>query len=160
MIRVVILTLMMAAVWVSLTDFVTIESFLIGVVLSLSIIVLISRFQDVPRWSIGGVVAALIYLTKLVRDILAADIEVARQVISPNIKPGFVEIPIGAESEAVAAISGHGITVTPGSFVVDYTDDGKMIVHMLDVSAEAQLIVEQEERAKLCGRMVHKEDVS
>jgi multicomponent K+:H+ antiporter subunit E len=88
---------------------------------------------------------ALGFFFLVCRDIVSANLVVARQVLGPmdRIRPGFVEVPLDLEDPFVATILGGIVTLTPGTVSIDI-DMGRRVlhVHALDVPDPAALIAE------------------
>lgn len=159
MLRTLVGTILLACMWMLLTARLSLESFLIGLVLGLAINILLSRSQEQAqrRSGIGGIAATLVYLVRLLYQTLAADLMVAWRIVKGDTAPdsGIVEVPVNSDDDVVAALSAHAITLTPGSFVVDFKDDNQtMIIHAIDKAMLPDLKQEQTQRAKLAERMV------
>jgi multicomponent Na+:H+ antiporter subunit E len=147
----VLLSVPFALAWVLLTGMPTLESFFVGLFVSFLILLLV--FPNLkPRASkelrlLERIVAAVQYTLILFRDIYLSAMDVARRVVDPNLpmKPGIILVstdytPASDEndiSELVAAISAHGITITPGELVIGFAGRDKMYVHCLDVDASS-----------------------
>ncbi|WP_297497195.1 Na+/H+ antiporter subunit E [Thermococcus sp.] len=62
-------------------------------------------------------------------------IDVAKRVFTLRANPGIVRIPLDVESEYGKVLVANSITNTPGTIVVDISDDGRWLyVHWIDVS--------------------------
>jgi multicomponent Na+:H+ antiporter subunit E len=83
-----------------------------------------------------ALVATIIYLGRLLIDLLMSGIQVAGIVLTPSlpIKPGIIAIPSQCESDLGVALSAHAITLTPGEMVVEIDEAGVMYTHVLDAS--------------------------
>jgi multicomponent K+:H+ antiporter subunit E len=157
MIRLVILSVIVALVWVMLTGHTSIESALIGFVLGLTIVTLLERSRELGtrRTRVTGIPALLLYLVKLLREILSSDVMVARRIITnqPTEAAGMFELPVGGKSETIAALSAHAITSAPGTFVVDFGEE-TMLVHLIDLELRPEIEAQQKRRYELCERML------
>lgn len=83
------------------------------------------------------------------RDIVAANLVVARQVLGPldRIRPGFVEVPLDLADPFVATILGGIVTLTPGTVSIDIDMERRILhVHALDVPDPDALIAEIKSR--------------
>lgn len=103
-----------------------------------------------------ALLASVIYLVRLLWDLLISGLQVARIVLSSSlpIKPGIVAIPAKCESDWGVALSAHAITLTPGEMVVEIDDDGVMYTHMLDASnPDEQVEAAQTIRRNLLSRI-------
>lgn len=90
----------------------------------------------------SSVLALMRYLVKLVYDVLASGIQVARIVMDPAlpIKPGIVSISSECESEMGTALSAHAITLAPGEMVVEMDEKGVMYTSCLDTTNSEKYI--------------------
>ena len=62
-------------------------------------------------------------------------IDVAKRVFTLKANPGIVRIPLEVENDYGKVLVANSITNTPGTVVVDISDDGKWLyVHWIDVS--------------------------
>jgi multicomponent K+:H+ antiporter subunit E len=79
------------------------------------------------------------------RDIVAANIVVARQVLGPldRIRPAFVDVPLDLDDPFVATMLGGIVTLTPGTVSIDIDMERRILhVHALDVPDADALIAE------------------
>ena len=90
----------------------------------------------------SSVLALMRYLIKLVYDVIASGIQVARIVMDPAlpIKPGIVSISSECESEMATALSAHAITLAPGEMVVEMDEKGVMYTSCLDTTNSEKYI--------------------
>ncbi len=151
MIQRVVLSFPMALAWVALTGLLSLESYLVGLLLGFIILSLLfpemkaRSLQHLRLWDRTS--AAVQYTLVLFRDIYLSALDVARRVIDPDlpVKPGIIAVPTNyvpppdsaSLGDIVAAVSAHGITITPGELVVGFDGNGIMYVHCLDVEASA-----------------------
>lgn len=78
----------------------------------------------------------LLYIVVLFFEIIKANFDVARRVISPSlpINPGVVIIQTKLKSDIAKAVLANSITLTPGTFTIDIQED-KLLIHWIDVKA-------------------------
>ncbi len=164
MITSVLLAVPIAIVWMILTASVSIGSFLVGFLLGFAILFglkLDTIHINAGRLP-GQIMAFVVYTVTLMRDIWMSSVDVAKRVLNPKMpmNPGIIAVPTQDpdESDVTAAISAHGITITPGELVVDFDGSHTMYVHALDVDASAQNADgAQTKRLKLLRRMMGKD---
>lgn len=147
-----VLAIPMAFAWMLLTANISLESFGVGFVLSFAVLWLVAFSDPAPKvtWRRlpDKTIAAIVYMVILLRDICLSAIDVARRVIDPAmpLNPGIIAVPTQIESaeikssqaDTLAAVSAHGITITPGELVVDFEGNRVMYVHCLDVVASVR----------------------
>lgn len=92
---------------------------------------------------------ALTLLGMFLKDIVVANLEVARRILGPEaaIRPRFVWIPLSLANPQGIAVFAAMITMTPGTLSVDITPDRRwLLVHAFNVEDEAALIREVQQR--------------
>jgi multicomponent Na+:H+ antiporter subunit E len=144
MVQVAILALPVAALWVLVTDRLSLESFAVGYVLGIVVaLVLGGRSARLrPRRIPAQMVELLLYSVTMIRDILLSSFDVARRVVDPKLPlaSGIIEVDTEEDDTMIAALSAHSITVTPGEMVVDFGGNRRMFVHCLDVNEAAETL--------------------
>lgn len=164
MLQYALIALPMAVVWVILTNQVSPVSFGIGYVLSFFVAATLARSRSVPLevnpLKLPGQVFALtLYTLRLGWDILNSGVDVALRVFGLRpLNPAIVAVDTEDEEDdpLISGLSAHGITITPGNLVVDFSEDAQtMYVHMLDVNTfEPQAAREQQARVRLFRRIL------
>jgi len=85
-----------------------------------------------PRRWFHAIVFALRYF--LIEE-TKTHVDVAKRIFTLKANPGIVRIPLEVESDYGKVLVANSITNTPGTVVVDISDDGKWLyVHWIDVS--------------------------
>lgn len=130
--------------WMLVVQRVSVDSFAVGYVLGLAILLLLSVHEGSVKWRKlpDQLVGLVIYVLTLFRDIWNSSMDVTKRVLNPELpmNPGILAVETGDpnESDVIAAFSAHGITITPGELVVDFGGKTIMFVHCLDVGASSQ----------------------
>lgn len=161
MLTTALLAVVFALVWMIVTASISMGSFVVGVVLGLAVIISL-KLDHVPmnaRRLPDQMLAFVVYIVTLARDIWNCSVDVAKRVLNPNMpmNPGIIAVRTqdAEESDFIAAFSAHGITITPGELVVDFDGNHTMYVHCLDVEASSQNAdAAQEKRLKLLRRIM------
>jgi multicomponent Na+:H+ antiporter subunit E len=144
--RYAVFAIPMALMWVLLTGRLTLDSFLVGYLVSFALLLGILRNHALREGMMGRslpgrLVTLVVYTLTLFRDIFLSGIDVAKRVLAPTLllRPGILAVPTQDPDEhaVVAALSAHSITITPGELVVDFDENRVMYVHCLDVEASA-----------------------
>lgn len=154
----ILLVIPAAFVWMLITGRFTFESFAIGVVVGA---IVLSIAEGLPRRlaTLPKQLAAFaLYTVRLLIDIVLSGVKVAQIVLDPKlpIKTGILRVETHSTDEGIAAVSAHGITITPGQLVVDFdVDNSAMYVHCLDIeSSMATSDADQRARLVLINRML------
>lgn len=133
----------MSLVWMLIVGRATLEVFIVGFVASLVLVAGLrpARFPVTWQKLPDQVLALVLYTLLLFRDICLSSIDVARRVLSPDmrLKPGIIAISTQdpQRDPIILALSADYISLTPGELVVEVEEDHLMYVHCLDVDASA-----------------------
>jgi multisubunit Na+/H+ antiporter MnhE subunit len=146
-------TLLLALAWVMITGTATLEALLVGLLVG-GVLALLApdptplNLRRLP----DQLLAFVLYLLMLLRDIIFSGVDVARRVLSPDmkLKPGIITVSTQDElrSPTVLALSANYVTLTPGELVVDVAEDHLMYVHCLNIY-ESAAVAEQAQAARL-----------
>ncbi|MCC7207621.1 MAG: Na+/H+ antiporter subunit E [Anaerolineae bacterium] len=135
--------LALALVWMLIVGSLSVDVFVIGFVGGLALMVFFRPAPPPVRWRMlpGQLVAMLLYVIALFRDIVLSGIDVARRVLSPDmaLKPGIIAVSTQDEerSPLIVALSAAYIGLTPGELIVETEDDHLMYIHCLDAPRAA-----------------------
>lgn len=138
--------LVLFLVYILLAGFV-VQEVIVGAVVSLVLTLLISKYVDYKidaKFPIRLVKFIFVYMFVFIWQLLLANIDVARRVLSPKIplKPGIVEVKTDIKGDFGKLALANSITLTPGTLSIDIEDD-KLYVHTVEVKGETN-----EEKAK------------
>ncbi len=157
MLQLLLSALPIALIWCSVTGHVTLDSFGFGFVLGLLTLILL-RQVGVRYAKVGSLrqpLAMLIYTGVLLWSAFTSSVRVARLVLTPDLRLKTAILAVktskrGRPNELLTALSAHGITATPGQFVLDIDDDDTLYVHCLELPESREALEhEQAERLKL-----------
>jgi multicomponent Na+:H+ antiporter subunit E len=76
------------------------------------------------------------YAIHLIKEIILANLRVARLVLTPRLKvrPGIIALPAEAKGDLQVTILGNSITLTPGTITMLVSADQKTLyIHTLDI---------------------------
>lgn len=149
--------------WMVITEHFAPDAFLIGFGLGLAGLWLSGTRPRLSLRRLPGQTAALVvYLLMLFRDIALSGLDVARRVAARDMRlqPGILRVATGDDSPVTAALSAHGITITPGELVTGIADDNTALyVHCLDTDASGRVAeANQRTRLALFKRILGRED--
>jgi len=88
---------------------------------------------DLKHW-VSITPAILYYLWSFTRELVLANLDVAKKVILPgeSIKPDIVEVDLRVENPAAVSILANSITLTPGTLTMDHNEDkNSLYVHSI-----------------------------
>ena len=136
-----ILAIPFSFAWIATTGIASFEAWVVGYTIS-AVILGLTRTDLRPiklNQILTRVFGLLVYVIILFKDIFLSSLDVARRAISPDmgLKPGIIAVPTQDpdKTELIAALSSHGITITPGELVVYFDENEVMYVHCLNVEA-------------------------
>jgi multicomponent Na+:H+ antiporter subunit E len=132
-VNVLLLNLLLALAWISLTGEISEENFVFGFILGYGML-----------WLWRGLLGNSTYFLKVFRvinfvlyflkELVIANIRVAIEVLTPNlkVKPAIVAIPLSVKSSQKITLLANLITLTPGTLSLDVSDDKKTLyVHTM-----------------------------
>lgn len=144
MIKNFLMNLLLAGIWVALTGSLYYTNFLFGYMLGFSVLWVMNRSETDQRYfyrvpKIIGFVFYFLY------QLLKANIQVAFDVVTPKyfFKPGIVKYPMAAKTDFEIQLLSMMISLTPGTLIVDISDDKKTIyIHVMYLT-DAETFVRQ-----------------
>jgi multisubunit Na+/H+ antiporter MnhE subunit len=169
MVNIIVWSIPLAFVWIILANQPTLAGFVIGYIFGVAILLLIGTYRtqrntnsiNILRLPLQ-VVFFIFYALSLAWDIVFSGIDVARRLLTRDIstttQPDLITIETktdaieGDQEWLIAALSAHAITITPGSLVVDFSDDEhhrEMIVHVLDNREWTKEVLQQEQDTRV-----------
>ncbi|WIF95862.1 Na+/H+ antiporter subunit E [Caminicella sporogenes] len=141
----IIVLLIFLSFWLMLSEKIDIESLLIGCVISFAVYYLnrdfIIFFSEKKFLNIQRLVYLIQYLFLLLKEIIVANFQVARIVLSRELKisPKVVKFKTKLKNDLTKTILANSITLTPGTLSIQVNDD-EFIVHCLLEEYEYTLI--------------------
>lgn len=146
-----ILTLAMIAAWLTLSGY-FIPMILTFGAISIAIVVWMSRrmgildAETVPYLSL---LQTLSYFVWLFAEIVKANVQVVKAVLSPDLEvsPTLVKIPLNTEADIAETMFANSITLTPGTVSVDMQPDHILVHALLEDMSAPEDFAEMEERS-------------
>lgn len=116
------------------------EEFVVGLVVGLPIAFVAQRFYAPSTpfdRRLRVLPYTLLYILAFLSELLTANVDVARRVLSPSlpIDPEVFEVPLRVESDVAITTIANSITLTPGTLTMDYdAETNSLYVHSIDGS--------------------------
>ncbi len=161
MLQYIMLAAPISVLWVLITGRVSGGSVLVGFVIGLAMMLALRRLGVGlrKRLTLDQIAAVLQYSALLAWNALVSSFQVTRLVLSRrlDLHTGIVALRTGdtSESQKLAALSAHGLNMTPGQLVIDFDDRGTLFVHCIDLEASQRTLeAQQDRRVRLLRRMV------
>ncbi|WP_292467333.1 Na+/H+ antiporter subunit E [Methanolobus sp.] len=129
-------------VWCFVHGTVNVNNFVLGVIIAPFIIrpfkTLFPFDQDFSFVNaIKKIPAQITFLYVLIKEIIKANVMVAKIVLQPkiDIKPGIIAVPIDSKTDLGITAIANTITLTPGTLTIDVSDDRSILyVHAIDAT--------------------------
>ena len=136
-------------VWVLVSGSATIGNFLLGLIFSAVILYCMRgmfTFTTPPSAFVKTLPQKAVYICILIKEIVKANIDVARRILQPkiNIRPGIIAYPYRTQHDMSTTMLANTITLTPGTLVIDIHEDkkstdgdyhGVLYVHCIDMDS-------------------------
>lgn len=172
MLTLFIMSFPMALLWMIFAGQFSLESLSVGYSFGFGILLIIRinttvRDDDQPirlRRIPFQLLTLIGYIIRLSIDVIFSGIDVAVQVLQPNLNINPEVLAISTQDKSnntlISALSAHWITITPGELVIDYKEDKDgqilMLVHTLDKERSTidKLNRDQSKRLKLIRQIL------
>ena len=126
-----LLNIMLTLVWIAITGTFTYINLIIGFIISFFVLWIISRNSPDRRYFMIAFKIASFFFYFLY-EMLKANFQVAYEVVTSNLhmKPGFIKMKLEARTDLEITLLANLISLTPGTLVIDVSDDRKvMYIH-------------------------------
>lgn len=130
-------------VWCLVSGQITLGSVLLGLLFGVVVVTPFSKLYRLDEvvhptgdW-LSKIPKKLVYFYVLIKEIIKANIVVAKIVIQPkiDIKPGIIAVPIRTKTNIGITGIANTITLTPGTLTVDISEDKSVLyVHSIDAT--------------------------
>jgi multicomponent Na+:H+ antiporter subunit E len=137
-----LMNLLLSFIWVALTGSMDYSNFLFGFLLGFFILWVMNKNEEDHRYfyrvpKIIGFVFYFLY------EMIMANLQVAYDVVTPKyfFKPGIVRFPLTATSDLEINLISMFISLTPGTILLDVSDDKKWIfIHVMYLDSKEKFI--------------------
>ncbi|GGA68992.1 Na+/H+ antiporter subunit E [Ornithinibacillus halotolerans] len=131
----VLINIVIAFMWMFLSESYTLPSFIAGYIWGLLLVLLLNRF--IPGSFYGKRVVKIVKLILLfIRELILSNISILKLVYTPKpeIEPGIFALPLEVKSNWEITLLAHLITLTPGTLSVAVSDDNNTLyIHAMDI---------------------------
>ncbi|MFB6103897.1 MAG: Na+/H+ antiporter subunit E [Halobacteriaceae archaeon] len=86
---------------------------------------------------------AVLYVAAFLRELLTANVDVARRVLAPSmpLEPDVIVIPLRVETDLAVTTIANSITLTPGTLTMDHDPaENALYVHAIDASDRGSVV--------------------
>lgn len=137
-----LMNLLLSFIWITLTGSLSYGSFLFGFLIGFVILWILNRNEGDRRYFLK-VPKAIGFMFFFLYEMVVANLQVAYDVITPKyfFKPGIVKYTMGAKSDLEINLLSAVIALTPGTIVVDVSEDKKSIyIHVMYLKDKEKFI--------------------
>lgn len=131
----IVINLIIAFMWMFLSETYTGTSFFLGFVLGLILLLLLDRF--VPgRFYLHRVIKIIQLILLFIRELITSTLDIAKLVYKPNlnVEPGIFSYPLEVSSDWEITLLSNLISLTPGTLTVAVSHDNKKIfIHAMHI---------------------------
>lgn len=127
------MNLLLSFIWVALTGSMYYSNFLFGFLLGFFILWIMNRHETDQRY-FNRVPKTIGFVLFFLYELIIANIQVAYDVITPKyfFKPGIVKYPLEADSDIEINLLSTIISMTPGTLILDISEDKKSLyIHVM-----------------------------
>ena len=119
-----------------------VQELIVGAVVSLVLAIIITKYVNYNvdiKLPIRIVVFIFVYLPVFIWQLVLANLDVARRVLSPKIplNPGIVKLDTELQGDFAKLTLANSITLTPGTLSIDVEEDS-LYVHTVDVKGKTK----------------------
>jgi multicomponent Na+:H+ antiporter subunit E len=136
--------IVLALVWVTITDTFTLLGLLFGVVLGAVALWLVRDRMQSPvlaRKARQAISLAVLFIYELTLSAIRVAILVLTPNLKEQLKPAIIAFPLTAKSDEEITLLANLITLTPGTLSVDVSEDRKTLyVHAIGMDSKERLI--------------------
>lgn len=138
----ILLNVFLAFLWMFLQVSFSARTFIIGYLLGLLIMLGMRRFFK-DRFYLHLVWAVTYLFLLFLKELIKANIDVLKLVLRPklNMRPGIFALETELKTDWEVTLLSNLITLTPGTLVVDVSDDNKTLyIHAIDIGDVSEAI--------------------
>lgn len=129
-----LINLVIAFVWTFLQPAPSWRSFIVGYLIGLSVLYVVAAGQR-SEFYVRVVWAAVVLLATYLYEVGRSAWRVSYLILHPRlpVSPGIVRVPLEVKSPGAVATLAGMITMAPGTFTIDLSEDGRYLyVHALE----------------------------
>lgn len=133
MVKHFLMNLLLSFIWVALTGDLFFANFYVGFILGFFILWLMNREESDKRY-FHRVPKLILFVFYFFYELIKANLQVAYDVVTPNyyMSPGIVKFPTNAQSDFEINLLSTVISLTPGSLILDISEDKKVLyIHVM-----------------------------
>jgi len=131
----IVINLVIAIMWMFLSETYTLTSFIAGFILGIILLLLLNRF--IPgRFYLDRFVKIIQLIFLFIKELIKSNIDIVKLVYTPkpDIEPGIFAYETELKSDWELTLLANLITLTPGTLSVAFSNDNSTIyIHAMDI---------------------------
>src|SRR5690606_7084264 len=138
-----LLNILLTFVWVALTGQLGYTNFVFGYALGFFILWMVNKSVNASTEYFYRVPKIFAFILLFFYDLMKANYEVTKDVITPNynMKPGIIKYEMEAKTDFEITVLANMIALTPGTVVVDLSKNKKfMYIHVMYLTNKEEYI--------------------
>lgn len=120
--RIIIMTLAMLAVWILLTEEISLSNIIVGLIVSILTVLFTKKFFPVKKFGNVKLFKLITFPFFLLAQVYAAGFHVIK-ILFTGSKVSVIELKTNIKSETLKIILVDAITLTPGSVMIDLDNE-------------------------------------
>lgn len=131
----VVVNVLIAFVWMFLSESYTLMTFLLGYIIGILLLTLLQRFLPAPFY-FKRIYKFLILILIFIRELILSNIEIVKFVYRKknDFEPGIFAMPIEVKKNWEITLLANLITLTPGTLTVAVSDDNStLFIHAMHI---------------------------
>lgn len=131
----ILVNIIIAFMWMFLSESYTLPSFIAGFIWGLLLVLLLNRFIPGRFYGIR-VVKILKLILIFIRELILSNLSILKLVYTPRpeIEPGIFALPLEVKSNWEITLLAHLITLTPGTLSVAVSNNNDILyIHAMDI---------------------------
>ena len=131
----ILINFILAFLWMFLQNKYSFSSFLIGYLLGMFIMLAFRPFLK-ERFYLGRVYSVFKLIAIFIRELILSNLSVLKVIFKPSLdmQPGIFALETVLTKDWEITILANMITLTPGTLVIDISEDNKILyIHAMDV---------------------------
>lgn len=132
----ILLNVVLALVWMFLSHSYNPSSFIVGYLLGILLLLGFRKFFN-TRFYMQRVWAVIKLFFLFIKELIMANISVLKVILKPKLdmKPGIFALETELKNPWEITLLANLITLTPGTLVIDVSDDNKVLyIHAMDIN--------------------------
>jgi multicomponent Na+:H+ antiporter subunit E len=138
-----LINLFVAFLWMFFQDSWSVLSFFSGYLVGLFVVFSMRRFFS-TRFYLFTLLAIFKLIAVFIRELISSSFLVIKQVIRPkiNVTPGIFTLETDLEGNLEVTLLSLLLTLTPGSVVMEVSDDAKVLyIHAMDIPESSDSVI-------------------